>query len=59
MSIYKEQILPAINNCRASTNFVEHIEGNHINYTQNNSKTQAQIVSAFPLHSISPLLIMC
>ena len=47
MSIYIEQILPAINNCRASPNFVEHIEGNHINYTQNNSKIQAQIVSAF------------
>ena len=47
MSIYKEQILPAINNCRSSPNFVEHIEGNHINYTQNNNKTQAQIVTAF------------
>ena len=32
MSIYKEQILPAINNCRASPNFVKHIEGNNINY---------------------------
>ena len=39
MSIYKEQILPAINNCRASPNFVEHIEGNNINYTQNSNKT--------------------
>ena len=47
MSIYKEQILPAINNCRASPNFVEHIEGNNINYTQNSNKTQAQIVTAF------------
>ena len=47
MSIYKEQILPAINNCRASPNFVEHIEGNNINYTQNNGKTQTQIVTAF------------
>ena len=47
MSIYKEQILPAINNCRASPNFVEHIEGNNINYTQNSNKTQAQIISAF------------
>ena len=47
MSIYKEQILPATNNCRSSPNFVEHIEGNNINYTQNNSKTQAQIISAF------------
>ena len=47
MSIYKEQILPAINNCRASPNFVEHIEGNNINYTQNNNKTQAQIMTAF------------
>ena len=46
MSIYKEQILPAINNCRASPNF-EHIEGNNINYTHNSNKTQAQIVSAF------------
>ena len=47
MSIYKERILPAINNCRASPNFVEHIEGNNINYTQNSNKTQAQIVTAF------------
>ena len=47
MSIYKEQILPAINNCRASPNFVEHIEGNNINYTQNSNKTEAQIVTAF------------
>ena len=47
MSIYKEQILPAINNCGASPNFVEHIEGNNINYTHNSNKTQAQIVSAF------------
>ena len=47
MSIYKEQILPAINNCRASPNFVEHIEGNNINYTQNSNKTQAQKVTAF------------
>ena len=38
MSIYKEQILPAINNCRSSPNFVEHIEGNHINYTQRTVK---------------------
>ena len=47
MSIYEEQILPAINNCRASPNFVEHIEGNNINYTHNSNKTQAQIISAF------------
>ena len=47
MSIDKEQILPAINNCCASPNFVEHIEGNNINYTHNSNKTQAQIVSAF------------
>ena len=47
MSIYKEQILPAINNCRASPNFVEHIEGNKINYTHNSNETQAQILSAF------------
>ena len=47
MSIYKEQILPAINNCRASPNFVEHIEGNNINYIHNSNKTQSQIVSAF------------
>ena len=47
MSIYKEHILPAINNCRASPNFVEHLEGNNLNYTQNNIKTQAQIVTAF------------
>ena len=47
MSFYKEHILPAINNCRASPNFVKHIEGNNINYTQNNNKTQAQIVTAF------------
>ena len=42
-----KQILPATNNCRASPNFVEHIEGNNINYTQNSNKTQAQIVTAF------------
>ena len=47
MSIYKEQILTAITNCCASPNFVEHIEGNNINYTQNSKKTQAQIVTAF------------
>ena len=47
MSVYKEQILPAINNCRDSPNFVEHIEGNNNNYTQNNNKTQAQIVTEF------------
>ena len=47
MSIYEEQILPAINNCRASPNFAEHIEGNNINYTQNSNKTQAQRVTAF------------
>ena len=47
MSIYKEQILPAINNCRASPNFIEHIEGNNINYTHHSNKTQARIVSAF------------
>ena len=41
MSVYKEQILLAINNCRASPNFVEPIEGNNINYTQNSNKTQA------------------
>ena len=48
MSIYKEHILPAINNCSASPNFVEHIERNNFNYTQNKIKTQAQIVIAFP-----------
>ena len=58
MSIYKEDILPAINNCRDSPNFVEHIEGNNINYTHesnnesnsnesNSNKTQAPIVTAF------------
>ena len=47
MSIYKEQILPAINNCRASPSFAEHIEGNNINYTPNNNKRQAQMVTAF------------
>ena len=47
MSIYKERILPAINNCPDSPNFVEHIEGNNTNYTQNSNKTQAQIVTAF------------
>ena len=44
MSISKEHILPAINKC-ASPNFVEHIEGNNINYPQNSNKTQAQIVT--------------
>ena len=47
MSIYKEQILPAFNNCRASPKFIEHIEGNNINYTQNSNKTKDQIVTAF------------
>ena len=47
MSICKEQILPAINNYRASPSFVEHIEGNNINYTQNSNETQAQIVTTF------------
>ena len=47
MSIYKEHIVPAINNCRASSNFVEHLEGNNINYMQNSNKAQAQIVAAF------------
>ena len=47
MSIYKEQILPAINKCRAFPNFVEHFEGNKINYTQNNNKIEAQILTAF------------
>ena len=47
MSIYKKQLLPAINNCRASPNFVEHIAGNNLNYTQNSNKTQAQIETAF------------
>ena len=46
MSIYKEQILPAINNRRASPSFVERIEGNNFNYTQNSNKMQTQIVSA-------------
>ena len=47
MSIYKEHILPAINNCRAAPNFIEHIEGNTIKYTQNSNKTQARIVTVF------------
>ena len=47
ISIYKEQILPAVNNCRASPNFVKLIEENNINYTQNSNKTQAQMVTAF------------
>ena len=47
MSIYKEHIIPAINNCRASPKFVEHIEGNNFNYTQNSNKRQAQTVTAF------------
>ena len=57
MSIYKEQILPAINNCRASPNFVEHIEGNNINYTHNSNKTQAQIVSAFSSSAYKSIVI--
>ena len=57
MSVYKEQILPAINNCRDSPNFVEHIEGNNINYTQNNNKTQAQIVTAFSSSVYKSILI--
>ena len=48
MSIYKEHS-PTINNCRASPNFVEHIEGNNFNYTENSKKTQTQIVTAFSL----------
>ena len=47
MSTYKEHILPAINNCRASPSFGEHIEENNINYTQNSTKTYAQILTAF------------
>ena len=58
MSLYKEQILPAINNCRASPNFVEHIEGNNINYTHNSNKTQAQIVSAFS-SSVYKSIVIC
>ena len=57
MSIYKEQILPAINNCRASPNFVEHIEGHNINYTHNSNKTQAQIVSAFSSSAYKSIVI--
>ena len=47
MSVYKEQNLPAINNCRAFPNFVEHVEGNNIKCTQNSNKTQAKIVTDF------------
>ena len=43
MSIYKEQILAAINNCRASPNFVEHIEGNHINYTHHKTTVKHKL----------------
>ena len=57
MSIYEEQILPAINNCRASPNFVEHIEGNNIIYTHNSNKTQAQIVSAFSPSAYKTIVI--
>ena len=47
MSIYKEQILPAIYNCRASPNFFEHIEGKIFCYIQNSYKQPAQIRTAF------------
>ena len=47
MSIYKEQILPAINYCRASPNFFEHIGGKNINYIKNSYKKQPQIGTAF------------
>ena len=57
MSIYKEQILPAINNCRASPKFVEHIERNNINNTQNNNKTHAQIVTAFSSSFVKSIVI--
>ena len=58
MSNHKEQILPVINNCRASPNFVKHIEGNNNNYTQSSNITQAQIVTAFSLSFLSPFYIM-
>ena len=58
MSIYKEQILPAINNCRVFPNFVELIEGNNINYTHNSNKTLAQIVSAFS-SSAYKFIVIC
>ena len=47
MSIYKEHTLPAINCFLAFHNFVEHIKRNNLNYTQNSTKTQAEIVNAF------------
>ena len=56
MSIYKEYS-PTINNCRASSNCVEHIEGNNFNYTQNSKITQAQIVTAFSLSIHKSILI--
>ena len=40
-------MVPAINNFSVSSNFVEHLEGNNINYMQNSNKAQAQIVAAF------------
>ena len=57
MSIYEEQILPAINSCRASPNFVQHIEGNNINYTQESIKTQTQIVTAFSSSAYKSIVI--
>ena len=57
MSIYKEHILSPINNRRASCNFVEHIEGHNINYTQNSNKTQAVLVTAFPSSIQKSILI--
>ena len=47
MSIYKEHILPVLNYCLACPNFVKHIEGYNINYTENSIKTQAEIITAF------------
>ena len=42
-----EHVRPAVYNWRSSPNFVEHFESKKINYTQNSTKTQAQIVTAF------------
>ena len=41
----------------SSPNFVEHIEGNNINYTHNSNKTQAQIVSAFSFSAYKSIVI--
>ena len=51
-------MLPAINNRRVSPNFIEHIDGNNINYTQSSTVAQAETVLAH-LQSINPLCCMC